>query len=101
METRVLFIILVLLCASVPARAIFESDKTLAEQAKISMVEAITVAEHVIPGKPVHVQMGKDLDHTVYKVEIVDKDNKSRWIYVDAMTGAVTEVKRSSLPSIP
>jgi uncharacterized membrane protein YkoI len=101
MASRIVFIMLALLCISAPARAIFESDKTLAEQAKINMAEAITVAEHVIPGKPVQVQMGKDLGHTVYKVEIVDKDNKSRWVYVDAMTGAVTEAKRSSLPSVP
>ena len=65
------------------------------------MAEAITVAEHTIPGNPVQVQMGKDLGHTVYKVEIVDKDNKSRWVYVDAVTSAVTEAKRSSLPSVP
>jgi uncharacterized membrane protein YkoI len=59
------------------------------------------VAERTIPGKPVHVEMGKDLGHTVYQVEILDKDNKSRWVYVDAMNGAVTEAKRSSLPSVP
>ena len=101
MASRVVFITLVLLCTSVPARAIFESDKTRAEQAKISMAEAITVAEHTIPGTPVQVQMGKDLGHTVYKIEIVNKENKSRWVYVDAATGAVTEAKHSSLPSIP
>jgi uncharacterized membrane protein YkoI len=84
-----------------PAWAIFESDKTLAEQAKISMAEAITVAQQTIPGKPVHVEMGKDLGHTVYKVEVVDKDNKSRWVYVDAINGAVTDAKRSALPSLP
>jgi uncharacterized membrane protein YkoI len=101
MGTRVLFIMVALVCTPGPARAIFESDKTLAEQAKISMAQAITVAEHTIPGKSVHVQMGKDLGHTVYKVEILDKDNKSRWVYVDAMTGAVTDAKQSSLPSVP
>lgn len=84
--------------ATAPAWAIFESDRTLAEQAKISMAEAITTAEKIIPGKPVHVEMGKDLGHTVYQVEIIGRDNKSRWVYVDAMTGSVTEAKRSLLP---
>ena len=60
------------------------------------MAEAITVAERTIPGKPVRVEMGKDLGHSMYQVEILDKDNKSRWVYVDAMSGAVTEAKRSS-----
>jgi uncharacterized membrane protein YkoI len=102
MARRVVFaIMLVQLLAAIPAWAIFESDKTLAGQAKISMAEAITVAERTIPGKPVHVEMGKDLGHTVYQVEILDKDNKPRWVYVDAMNGAVTEAKRSSLPSVP
>jgi uncharacterized membrane protein YkoI len=101
MASRVLFIMLALLSTSAPARAVLESDNTLAEQAKISMAEAITVAEQIIPGKPVQVQMGKDLGHTVYKVEIVGKDNKSRWVYVDAITGAITEAKRSSLPTVP
>ena len=102
MARRVVFaLMLVQVLAAIPASAIFESDKTLAAQAKISMADAITVAERTIPGKPVHVEMGKDLDHTVYQVEILDKDNKSRWVYVDAMNGAVTEAKRSSLPSVP
>jgi uncharacterized membrane protein YkoI len=81
-----------------PAWAIFESDRTLAEQAKISMAEAITTAQKIIPGRPVHVEMGKDLGHTVYQVEILDRDNKSRWVYVDAATGSVTEAKSSFLP---
>jgi uncharacterized membrane protein YkoI len=102
MARRVVFaIMLVQVLAAIPASAIFESDKTLAGQAKISMADAITVAERTIPGKPVHVEMGKDLGHTVYQVEILDKDNKSRWVYVDATNGAVTEAKRSSLPSVP
>jgi len=92
---------LALLITVVPARALFESDKTLAGQAQISMVEAIAVAQKTIPGKPIHVEMGKDLGHTVYQVEILGSDNKSKWVYVDAMDGAVTEAKRSSLPSVP
>lgn len=101
MASRVVCMMLAFLFTAMPAWAIFESDKTLAGQAKISMADAITVAQQTIPGKPVHVEMGKDLGHTVYQVEIVDRDNKSRWVYVDAMNGAVTEAKRSSLPSVP
>ena len=77
-----------------PASALFESNKELAGQARISMAEAITIAERTIPGKPVHVELGKDGDHTVYRVEVRDRAKKSRWVYVDTMTGAVTEAKR-------
>jgi hypothetical protein len=77
-----------------PARALFESDNKVAKDAKISMVDAITTAEKTIPGQPVHVEMGRDAGHTVYQIQIRDKDNKSRWVYVDTMTGAVTEAKR-------
>jgi uncharacterized membrane protein YkoI len=80
--------------ASVPAWALFESDEKLAREAKISMSEAITTAQRVIPGQPVQAEIGKDAGHTVYQVKIVDKDNKARWVYVDTMTGAVTEAKR-------
>jgi uncharacterized membrane protein YkoI len=79
---------------SVPAWALFESDNKVAKEAKISMVEAITTAQKTIPGQPVHVEMGRDAGHTVYQIEIRDKDNKSRWVYVDTMTGAITEAKR-------
>jgi len=94
---RVSAVVLACALSASPAWAIFESDKTLAERAKISMEEAIGTAQQVIPGQPVHVQMGKDAGHTVYKVEILDKDHKSRWVYIDATNGAVTEAKSSSL----
>jgi uncharacterized membrane protein YkoI len=78
----------------IPAWGLFESDNKVATEAKISMVEAITTAQKTIPGPPVHVEMGRDAGHTVYQIEIRDKDNKSRWVYVDTMTGAITEAKR-------
>lgn len=79
---------------SIPAWGIFESGKELAQEAKISMAEAIRTAQATIPGKPIRAEMGKDNGHTVYQIEILDKDKKSRWVYVDTMTGAVTEAKR-------
>jgi uncharacterized membrane protein YkoI len=79
---------------SVPAWALFESDNKVAKEAKISMAEAVTTAQKTIPGQPVHVEMGRDAGHTVYQIEILDKNNKSRWAYVETMTGAVTEAKR-------
>jgi uncharacterized membrane protein YkoI len=96
MARRILLTMVTLIMGAhcAPAWAMFESDTTLAEHAKISMVEAIVTARQTIPGRPIHAQMGKDGGHTVYQIQILDNDGKSRWVYVDTMTGAVTEVKR-------
>ena len=44
-----------------PAWALFESDKELASQARVSMADAIKTAEQAKPGKAVEVNMGKEL----------------------------------------
>jgi uncharacterized membrane protein YkoI len=77
----------------VPAWALFESEKTLSEKATVSMVEAIKTAELQVPGKPVEVNMGKDDGRVVYKIEIIDSQNKTRHVYVDAQTGKVHTTK--------
>ncbi len=74
----------------VPAWALFESDRTLSEEATVSMVDALKAAEKVYPGKPVEVSMGKDDDRVVYKIEIVDAVT-TRDVYVDAKTGKVSK----------
>lgn len=77
----------------VPAWALFESEKTLSEKAKVSMIEALKTAEHAVPGKPVEVNMGKDDGRVVYKIEIIDTNKKTQHVYVDAETGKVHTVK--------
>jgi uncharacterized membrane protein YkoI len=74
--------------AVVPAWALFESDRTLSEEATVSMVDAIKAAQKAHPGKPVEVSMGKEDDRVVYKIEIVDATT-TREVYVDAKTGKV------------
>ena len=78
---------------TVPAWALFESEKTLSEKARVSMVEAIKTAEHEVPGKPVEVNMGKDDGRVVYKIEIIDAEKKTRHVYIDAETGKVHTTK--------
>lgn len=73
-----------------PAWALFESDRTLSEEATVSMVDAIKAAQKILPGKPVEVSMGKDDDRIVYKIEIVDAVT-TREVYVDAKTGKATK----------
>lgn len=72
----------------VPAWALFESDRTLSQEATISMVDAIQSAQKAHPGKPVEVTMGKEDDRVVYKIEMVDA-NDTHEVYVDAKTGTV------------
>jgi uncharacterized membrane protein YkoI len=75
------------------AWALFESSKTLSDQARISMIEAIKTAEKKFPGKPIEAKMGKDEGRMVYEVELIDKNNKNHWVYVDAQNGSIVEAK--------
>ena len=75
-----------------PAWALFESDRTLSEQATVSMVDAIKTAMQAHHGKPVEVDMGKDDGRVVYKIEIVDAKDTHK-VYVDAKTGKVHVIK--------
>ena len=78
---------------SVPAWALFESDKELSEKARVTMVEALKTAQKEVPGKPVEVNMGKDDGRVVYKIEIIDKNKNTKKVYIDAVTGKVHTVK--------
>ena len=77
---------------SVPAWALFESDKELSEKARVTMVEALKLRKKV-PGKPVEVTMGKDDGGVVYKIEIIDKDKSTKKVYIDAETGKINKAK--------
>ena len=70
-----------------PAWALFETNKELIAGAKISMEEAIKSAVKAVPGKAAEADLGKDGDRTVWKIEVIDKHNKSQTVYVDAQTG--------------
>ncbi len=72
----------------VPAFALFESDRTLSQEATVSMVDAIKSAQKAHPGKPVEVTMGKEDDRVVYKIELVNAKDTHE-VYVDAKTGTV------------
>ena len=76
-----------------PAWALFDTDKSLSDRARVSMQEALTTAEQSVPGKPVEVNMGKDDGQVVYKIEIIDQNRKTRHVYVNAETGKLHIVK--------
>jgi uncharacterized membrane protein YkoI len=56
-------------------------------------VAALKIAQKEVPGKPVEVNMGKDDGRVVYKIEIIDKNKKTKHVYIDAETGKVHTVK--------
>ncbi len=57
------------------------------------MIEALKTAQKKVPGKPVEVDIGKDDGRVVYKIEIIDKSNNTKKVYIDAETGKVHTVK--------
>jgi uncharacterized membrane protein YkoI len=65
----------------------FESNKTLTGSASIPLEDAIKKALAVVPGKPVEAEIGKDDGRTCYVVEIIDRNDKTQKVYVDAQTG--------------
>jgi len=61
------------------------------------MEQALSAARQAVQGKPVEVNMGKDEDRVVYKIEIVDANKKTHYVYVDAQNGKIVETKGSVL----
>lgn len=78
---------MVSLVAGSPAFALFETNKELIQNARITMQEAVKNAVTVIPGRAVEADLGKEDGRTVWKVEVIDATNNSRTVYVDAQTG--------------
>lgn len=69
------------------AWALFETNKELVASAKVPMEEAIKSAIKAVPGKAAEADLGKEDGRTIWKIEIIDHNNKSQTVYVDAQTG--------------
>ncbi len=72
-----------------PAWALFETNKQLAATATVTLEDAVKHALKEVPGKAVEAEIGKEDGRTVYEVEIVDHNNKTQKVYVDAQNGHV------------
>jgi uncharacterized membrane protein YkoI len=70
-----------------PAWALFETNKELIASAKITMEDAIKSAVKAVPGKAAEADLGKEDGRTIWKIEVIDQNNKSQTVYVDAQTG--------------
>src|SRR5215467_4684218 len=79
--------ILIAALAAGTAWAIFETNRELIAGTKITMEEAIKSATKAVPGRAAEANLGKDDGRTIWKIEVIDDNNKSQTVYVDAQTG--------------
>ncbi len=78
---------LVLTLSSGPAWALFETNKELVSTATVTLEEAVKYALKLVPGKAVEAEIGTEDGRTVYEVEIIDQNKKTKTVLVDAQTG--------------
>jgi uncharacterized membrane protein YkoI len=87
MVKRMLTAIIAITLATGSAWALFETNKELVANAKVPLEEAVKSATKMVPGKAAEADLGKDDGRTIWKIEIIDHNNKSQTVYVDAQTG--------------
>lgn len=87
MARLVMSAVLIGIFSAGPAWALFETNKELVASSKITMEEAIKSATKAVPGKVAEAELGKDDGRTIWKIEVIDHNNKSQTVYVDAQTG--------------
>lgn len=68
------------------AWALFETNKELAKSATVTLDKAVLAAVAAMPGQTVEAELSKEEGRTVYKVEIIDNNNRTHKVYVDAQT---------------
>jgi len=78
-----------------PAWALFETDKSLSESARVPMDQAIAAARQAVPGRAIQADLGKHDGRVVYEIEILDSGKRARTVYVDAQSGQVQAMDRS------
>ena len=87
MSRVIMSAIMVSALAASPAWALFETNKELIASAKVPLEEAVKSAIKAVPGKAAEADLGKDEGRTIWKIEVIDHNNKSQTVYVDAQTG--------------
>lgn len=68
-----------------------------AAAAKISMVEAITIASEKVSGAVIEAKLEQKHDRLIWEVEIVTPEKQVMEIHLDAQTGIVIDVEREKL----
>lgn len=84
-------IVLGLLIACSFSANVFANDYReiqLIQQAKITLAQAIEIAEKSLPGKAIAAEIDDDMPTPIYKIKVT-KDNMVYKVRVDGTTGAV------------
>ncbi len=87
MVKRILPAVIAVTLAGGSAWALFETNKELVANVKVPLEEAVKSATKMVPGKAAEADLGKDDGRTIWKIEVIDHNNKSQTVYVDAQTG--------------
>ena len=66
-------------------------DREYSDAAGISMERALKSAKAKVPGKAVEAKLDKYEGRVVYKIDIIDTNDKKRQVYVNAENGKVVK----------
>jgi len=77
-----------------PLKTVEDKQKRLAETARITLSEAVSIVEKAIPGKAVEAVLDEDHGQIVYKVTIVDANKKLHSVQINAVDGKIVEPKK-------
>jgi uncharacterized membrane protein YkoI len=67
-------------------------QEEIANYVEIPMTKALKTAVNRVPGKVIEAKLIEDSNRIFYKIDIVDKQQKSRTVYVDAENGLLLKV---------
>jgi hypothetical protein len=70
-----------------PVKSEQDQHMRLALEAKLSVLEAIAIAQRAIAGKPVEVTLKAHQGHPAYQVELIDGKRRSHSLLIDALDG--------------
>ena len=77
------------------ALALFGDDKAeLLKGTQITLVEAVEKAMTTVKGKAVDAELEQEHGKTVFEVKIIDENEKTREVYVDAHSGEVVKIEK-------
>jgi len=71
---------------------------TMKEQVKIPLVDAIALAQKDVPGQPIEATMTEVGDRYIYRIQILDDHDLTRWVLIDASDGRIIPQSRVKPP---
>jgi uncharacterized membrane protein YkoI len=70
------------------------SQEKLAKEARISQEQATRTAESSVGGRAKETHLERENGRTVYEVELVDRNDNTQTVWVDAQTGRIIKKDR-------